>query len=132
MEKAWSLRLIRFAAVFGLIGAILGADMAGSGNYQLRAIHAHMLVVGWLSVFGWGLFYRMFTIRTKKLVSFHGWSAMIGSIGLTMGMLFYNVNPLGFRGPFSLIAFIAGGTVLLISFILFVIVTFMIQEGDNA
>lgn len=132
MEKKWSLRLIRFAAVFGLVGAILGADMAGSGNYQLRAIHAHILVVGWLSVFGWGLFYRMFLIRAKKLVSFHGWSAMIGSLGLTIGMLFYYLNPFGFSETFSLIAFIAGGTVLLLSFILFVAVTFSIQAGDRA
>lgn len=130
MEKTWSLRLIRLAAVFGLIGAILGADMAGSGNYQLRAVHAHILVVGWLSVFVWGLFYQVFKVKVKKLVSLQGWLAVVGSIGLTVGMLFYNVNPLDMNETITLIAFIAGGTVLLLSFILFLAVTFSIQKEE--
>ncbi|MCR2806365.1 hypothetical protein [Paenibacillus soyae] len=130
MEKTWSLRLIRLAAVFGLVGAILGADMAGSGNYELRAIHAHMLVVGWLSVFVWGLFYRVFHIKAKKLVTAHGWLAVIGSVGLTVGMLFYTINPFRMNETFTLIAFIAGGTALLLSFILFIAVTFSIQMEE--
>ncbi|QNK60267.1 hypothetical protein [Paenibacillus sp. PAMC21692] len=130
MEKIWSLRLIRLAAVFGLVGAILGADMAGSGNYQLRAVHAHILVVGWLSVFVWGLFYQVFKVKAKKLVSLHGWLSVIGSIGLTVGMLFYNVNPFNMNETITLITFIAGGTVLLFSFILFIAVTFSIQKED--
>ncbi|GBG08504.1 hypothetical protein PAT3040_03090 [Paenibacillus agaridevorans] len=130
MEKIWSLRLIRLAAVFGLIGAILGADMAGSGNYQLRAVHAHILVVGWLSVFVWGLFYQVFKVKAKKLVSLHGWLSVIGSIGLSVGMLFYNVNPFNMNETITLITFIVGGTVLLFSFILFIAVTFSIQKED--
>ncbi|OUS75813.1 hypothetical protein B1748_15405 [Paenibacillus sp. MY03] len=130
MEKIWSLRLIRLAAVFGLVGAILGADMAGSGNYQLRAVHAHILVVGWLSVFVWGLFYQVFKVKAKKLVSLHGWLSVIGSIGLSVGMLFYNVNPFNMNETITLITFIVGGTVLLFSFILFIAVTFSIQKED--
>lgn len=128
MELKWSVRLIRFAAIFGLIGAVLGSDMAGSGNYQFRAIHAHILVVSWLSVFAWGLFYKVYRVRVKKLVSLHGWSAMIGSLGLTVGMLFYNVNPFGMNEVFTLIAFIVGGTILLASFALFIVITFLLEE----
>ncbi|MCT6925027.1 MULTISPECIES: hypothetical protein [Bacillales] len=128
MEKVWSIRLIRLAAIFGLIGAVLGSDMAGSGNYQFRAIHAHMLVVGWLSVFAWGLFYKIYRVRVKKLVSLHGWMTVIGSVGLTIGMLFYNVNPLHMNEVFTLITFIAGGTALLVSFSLFIAITFLLEE----
>ncbi|WP_042474391.1 hypothetical protein [Bacillus ndiopicus] len=128
MEKTWSKRLIRLAAIFGLIGAVLGSDMAGSGNYQFRAIHAHMLVVGWLSVFAWGLFYKVYRVRVKKLVSLHGWMTIIGSVGLTIGMLFYNINPFHFNEVFTLITFIAGGTALLISFALFIAITFLLED----
>ncbi|WP_431028950.1 hypothetical protein [Lysinibacillus sp. LZ02] len=128
MEKKWSIRLIRLAAIFGLIGAVIGSDMSGSGNYQLRAIHAHILVVGWLSIFAWGLFYRVFEVRSKKLVSVHGWTAVLGSIGLTIGMLFYYVNPFNLSEVFTLIFFIAGGTTLLISFAVFIWVTFALKS----
>ena len=32
MEEKWSLRLIRVAAIFGLIGTVLGSHMAGAGS----------------------------------------------------------------------------------------------------
>ena len=131
MEKQWSIRLIRLAAIFGLIGAVIGSDMSGSGNYQLRAIHAHILVVGWLSVFAWGLFYRVFEVRSKKLVSVHGWTAILGSIGLTIGMLFYYINPFNLSEVFTLIFFIAGGTTLLISFAVFIWVTFTLKSEET-
>ncbi|KKB33922.1 hypothetical protein [Bacillus thermotolerans] len=131
MEKVWSVRLIRLAAVFGLLGAIVGSDMSGSGNYQLRAIHAHMLVVGWLSVFAWGLFYKVYEVKVKKLVSLHGWTAAVGSVGLTAGMLLYNVNPFNFNEVFTLIAFIVGGTVLLISFVVFILISFLLEKEDS-
>ena len=35
MQEKWSLRLIRVAAIFGLIGTVLGSHMAGAGSYCL-------------------------------------------------------------------------------------------------
>ena len=86
MQEQWSLRLIRISAIFGLIGTFLGSHMAGAGSYAFRPIHAHILLVGWLSVFAWGIFYKVYKVRAKKLVAVHGWTAIIGSIGLTAGM----------------------------------------------
>ena len=56
MQERWSIRLIRISAIFGLIGTVLGSHMAGSGSYAFRPIHAHILLVGWLSMFAWGVF----------------------------------------------------------------------------
>ena len=77
LQQTWSMRLIRFSAIFGLVGAVLGSHMAGSGSYAFRPIHAHIVLVSWLSVFAWGAFYRMYEVRAKKLISLQGWSAMI-------------------------------------------------------
>lgn len=74
-QKDWSLWLVRTAAVFGLIGAAMGAHMAGSGAYQLRPIHAHILVIGWLSLFSWGIYYRVFYIQAKKIAVLHVYTA---------------------------------------------------------
>ncbi|MBB4826692.1 hypothetical protein HNO89_003973 [Sporosarcina luteola] len=132
MQEKWSLRLIRIAAIFGVIGAFLGSHMAGSGSYAFRPIHAHILVVGWLSVFAWGVFYKVYKVRAKKLVTIHGWSAILGSIGLTAGMWFQFIQPFGVNETFSLIFYIVGGSILLLSFALFVIVTLFVQkDGDK-
>jgi len=129
MNDKWSLRLIRIAAIFGLIGTVLGSHMAGSGSYAFRPIHAHILLVGWLSMFAWGVFYRLYTVKYRKLVSLHGWTAIIGAIGLTSGMWLQFMRPFNVPETFALIFYIVGGTILLISFGLFVLVTFVAEKG---
>ena len=93
LERTWSLRLIRLAAVFGVIGTAIGSHMSGAGSYAFRPIHAHILLAGWLSVFAWCVFYRLYRVKRPVLVSIHGWTAVIGSIGLTSGMWLYAMNP---------------------------------------
>jgi hypothetical protein len=131
MQEQWSIRLIRISAIFGLIGTFLGSHMAGAGSYAFRPIHAHILLVGWLSVFAWGVFYKIYKVRAKKLVTVHGWTAIIGSIGLTAGMWLQFIKPFGVNETFALIFYIVGGSVLLISFALFVLVTLMVQNEGN-
>jgi hypothetical protein len=131
MQEQWSIRLIRISAIFGLIGTFLGSHMAGAGSYAFRPIHAHILLVGWLSVFAWGIFYKVYKVRAKKLVAVHSWTAIIGSIGLTAGMWLQFIKPFGVNDTFALIFYIVGGSVLLISFALFVLVTLMVQKEGN-
>lgn len=128
MEKTWSLRLIRFSAIFGLFGTFLGSQMAGEMDYALRPIHAHILLVGWLSVFAWGIFYRVYTIKYKKLVAIHSVLAMIGAFALTGGMWLYNLNPFDWNETLVMILFIVGGSILLIAFLLFAVITFLTEE----
>ena len=79
MREKWSLRLIRISALFGLLGTVLGSHMAGAGSYAFRPIHAHILLVGWLSLFAWGVFYKIYKVRANKLITLHGWTAIIGA-----------------------------------------------------
>ncbi len=127
MQKRWSIRLVRAGALFGLLGAYLGSHMAGAGSYALRPIHAHILLVGWLSLFVYGLFYKLYKVKFPKLVAFHGWSAIIGAIGLTAGMYLQFIQPFNINETFALVAYIIGGSTLLLSFAVFVLVTFTIE-----
>lgn len=129
MEQIWSIRLIRFAAIFGIIGTFIGSHMSGNMDYSLRPIHAHILLVGWLSVFAWGIFYRAYKIKYKKLVPVHSVLGMAGALGLTLGMWMYNINPFHLNETFVLVFFIAGGSLLLLAFLLFVPITFLIEKG---
>lgn len=131
VEKKWSIRLIQFAAIFGFLGTYLGSHMAGTMDYGLRPIHAHILLVGWLSVFAWGIFYQVFEIKYKKLVAIQSITGMVGALGLTTGMWMYNLNPFNLNDTFILIFFIVGGTILLIAFFLFAVVTFFTVPASS-
>ena len=131
MEKKWAIRLIRFAAIFGLIGTFLGSKMSGDMDYSIRPIHAHVLLVGWLSVFAWGIFYSIYTIKYKVLVTIQSILAMTGAFGLSFGMWMYNLNPFNLNETFLMIFFIVGGSLLLLAFALFVVVTFFIDNKEK-
>ena len=131
MEKKWAIRLIRFAAIFGLIGTFLGSKMSGDLDYSMRPIHAHVLLVGWLSVFAWGIFYSIYTIKYKVLVTVQSILAMTGAFGLSFGMWMYNRNPFNLNETFVMIFFIVGGSLLLLAFALFVVVTFLIDNKEK-
>lgn len=131
MQEKWSIRLIRIAAIFGLVGTVLGSHMAGSGSYTFKPIHAHILLVGWLSVFSWGVFYKIYRVRAAKLVTLHGWTAIIGSIGLTTGMWLQFIRPFNINETFALVFYIVGGTILLLAFALFVVMTFLIDRTEK-
>lgn len=128
MHAKWSLLLLRASAIFGVIGAFLGSHMAGAGSYAFSAIHAHILVVGWLSLFSWGIFYRLYRVKTPRLAAFHVWSAIIGTAGLTFGMYLYYFQPFGLPATFNTVFFIVGGTTLLVSFIVFLPLTFLLEK----
>ncbi|GAK00535.1 hypothetical protein [Geomicrobium sp. JCM 19055] len=64
----WKVLLIA-SALFGLYGAGMGAHMAGAGSLSLRPIHAHVLVLGWLSLFAWSVFLQSVSPETKMAVT---------------------------------------------------------------
>lgn len=123
----YSKLLLVTSAIFGLIGAIMGAHMAGAGSYAFKPIHAHMLVLGWLTLFSWAIYYQVFKPKNKVLMAWHAWSAIIGSIGLTVGMWLYFLNPFSFPISMNLVFYIVGGMAVVISFIFFLILA-VIQE----
>ncbi|WP_017753726.1 hypothetical protein [Calidifontibacillus oryziterrae] len=121
--------LLRFAGLFGVIGAILGAHMAGAGSYAFRPVHAHILVVGWLSLFAWSVYYKVFQTSQTLLTKLHVWTAIIGSVGLTVGMWLYMVKPFDLPQGLTLTFYIGGGVALLSSYILFFLLTMLYREG---
>ncbi|MBU9720622.1 MULTISPECIES: hypothetical protein [Bacillaceae] len=121
--------LIRISAIYAVIGVFIGSHMAGAGSHLFRPIHTHILVVGWLSLFAFGIFYAVFKIpRESKLASSQVWTAVVGSFGLTTGMWMYYFNPSWAPEVLSLIYFIVGGTILVISFFFFLLITFKFGE----
>src|SRR5699024_12880798 len=125
MEQKWSLRLIRIAAIFGLIGTVMGSHMAGAGSPAFRPVHAHNLLVGGLSMVAWGIFYKNYKVNASKLISVQDWTGIIGTIGLTVGMWQQFVQPFGEMKALSLLCYIGGVSILLLLFVLLAIISFI-------
>ncbi|MCE7794081.1 hypothetical protein K8O68_16960 [Salipaludibacillus sp. CUR1] len=124
-----SKKLLVASAIFGVIGVMMGAHMAGAGSYALRPVHAHVLVVGWLSLFSWSIYYKVYKPERSLLTTLHVWSALIGSAGLNAGMYVFMLDTIPLPDVFSLIFYIASGTVLALSFILFLVLA--VKEPDT-
>ncbi|GEL08900.1 hypothetical protein [Salisediminibacterium halotolerans] len=124
---SYSKRLLIASAFFGVIGVGIGGHMAGAGSLAWSAVHAHILVVGWLSLFAWSMYYKVYTPPNAALAAVHFWTALVGAAGLNIGMYVYMMDTF-LPEVLSLILYISMGTVLIISYIVFFIMTILQPE----
>lgn len=67
----WFLRL---AVLYFVAGVALGIGMAASHDHSLHPVHAHLNLLGWVSLSLFGLFYRAFpAAAASKLALAHFW-----------------------------------------------------------
>jgi len=113
--------LIRIAAVYSLIGALLGSDLAGRKDFSMVPGHAHILVVGWLTLFAYGVFYFIFKdINMKKTAKLQAWTSLLGGGLMPLSMLIYYKN----ETSLTTLMFILTAAILLLAIILFTVLVF--------
>lgn len=127
----YSKTLLRFSALFALVGAFLGSHMAGAGSPAFKTVHAHILVVGWLTLFAWAVYYKIFTPANKLMSTIHVITAIVGALGLTIGMWLYYLRPFNIADGTATVFFIVGGSIMLLSFIVFAVLAFLKTEDDK-
>jgi hypothetical protein len=83
---------LSFGVLFGLGGMMLGIYMAVTHDHTMAPVHAHINLVGWVTMFLAGLFYSVRPDRDGKLsklhfgCSFFGFALMIpGLAGVMLG-----------------------------------------------
>jgi hypothetical protein len=119
--KDYSKWFMRISAIYALAGAMLGSDLAGREDYSLVAVHAHILVVGWLTLFVYGLFYYVVKdLSMKRTAKLHVWTGIIGGAAMPIGMLLYRK----LEGTATLLTFIGSASVLLVAMIAFLCIVF--------
>jgi hypothetical protein len=119
--RNYSKWLIRVAAIYSLIGALMGSDIAGREDYTMVPAHAHILVVGWLTLFAYGIFYYVFKeLSMKRTAKLHAWTSLIGGGLMPLGMLLYNKM----ESTATLLAFIVPAVILLVAIVLFIVILF--------
>lgn len=80
------------AVLYGLLGILLGLQMAMSHDHGQLPTHAHIMVIGWLSFAVFGFFYHLFGKSVSRLMALaHFWTAQISFAGLVAGLwIFYS------------------------------------------
>lgn len=57
---------IRVALLFAIVGMGLGLFMAISGDHAQRPAHAHINLLGWVTMMLYGLFYRSYDLAGRS------------------------------------------------------------------
>jgi hypothetical protein len=71
---AMSARLLRIAAVYFAIGVTLGIGMGITGQFALAPVHAHVNLLGWVSLGLIGVIYRAYPAAAQtRLAHVHFW-----------------------------------------------------------
>lgn len=64
----------KLAVLYFVAGVALGLHMAKSGNHTMYPLHAHINLLGWVSMALFGLIYRQFpTLANSPLAKTHFW-----------------------------------------------------------
>jgi len=77
----------RLAVVFVLAGIAMGIGMAASGNHTIMPAHAHLNLLGWVSLFLFGVYYERrprLDASRLALIQVGVWS--VGTVALTIAV----------------------------------------------
>jgi hypothetical protein len=85
------------AIVYAIVGMTLGIYMGITGNFAPAPVHAHINLVGWVSLALFGLAHRAFPrLRAHGLATIQFWVAEAGALLLPVGIwlkLFHDSEP---------------------------------------
>lgn len=83
--KASSL-FLRTGALAAIFGMGLGISMAIMQDFTLRGVHAHINLVGWASMFLFGIYYHVVPAADSKLAKIHYYVALPGFLVMIAGV----------------------------------------------
>ena len=118
MDSSIPHRFMLTGAVTALIGMGFGIWMGINGptTFNYAPVHAHINLVGWVSMFLFGLWYKAHpAVAGRALAQVHYWCALVGVICLAIG-IFGAVAP----NPSLDLFAIPGSLITLLSMLIFV------------
>jgi len=111
-------RFLKIAAVYFLIAVCLGLVMGMIQNFSFASVHAHLNLLGWVSMALFGIIYSIYpNAGQTKLANIHFWFHNIG-LPVMQGSLFIEL----LTGNKSLtIGIVIGSILIVVGTLLFVI-----------
>lgn len=123
---------LRLSVLFVVLGVSLGYWMGATHNFTVSPVHAHINLLGWVSMFLYGLFYRVFPDAAAGLLpKIH---LALAAIGLPVMMVGLTVQLLAIP---SLMAYvppmmIVGPTLVLLGMLVWAVIVFKATGGRAA
>jgi cbb3-type cytochrome oxidase subunit 1 len=115
--KASSLSF-KLAVLFVIAGMAMGIGMAATHNHSIMPAHAHLNLLGWVSLFLFGIYYKLHPALEQSrlaLVQVVVWSA--GTVVLTIGVAAIHLG-YGAAEPLTAAAsFVVLGAMLLFAYL---------------
>ena len=69
----------RIATIYFIIGIAMGIGMAATDDFTLRPVHAHVNLLGWVSLALFALFYKAHPEAARtRLAKVHFWAYNVG------------------------------------------------------
>ncbi len=78
------------AVAFGLVGMAWGIQMAASGDHSAMPAHAHLNLLGWVSLFLFGIFYHLHPAIDRSMLAIVQvglWAASTVMLSIGVGLL---------------------------------------------
>lgn len=73
------LRILKIAVVYLIIGAVFGLGMGLSQQFIMAPVHAHLLLLGWVSLALAGIIYHLYPAAAEtRLARVHFWLHNLG------------------------------------------------------
>jgi hypothetical protein len=87
----------RAAVLFVLAGMVWGIVMAISNDHAAMPAHAHLNLLGWVSLFLFGIFYHLHpALDRSRIAMIQVWIWIAATVVLTVGVaLVHTGNPIG-------------------------------------
>jgi hypothetical protein len=109
-----------FAVLFAICGMTLGLWMGAHEDFTLAPVHAHVNLLGWVTMFLAGLFYHAYPERQGTLARVHLGLALIGLLIMAPGLAALKLGYVSWGGPMTIIgSVITFAAMILFAFIIF-------------
>jgi hypothetical protein len=110
----------KLAVVFVITGIAMGIGMAASQNHSIMPAHAHLNLLGWVSLFLFGIYYERrpnLDASRLALVQVGVWS--VGTVILTIAVAALHLGYTAFDPVAALASFIVLGSMLIFGYLVF-------------
>jgi hypothetical protein len=117
-----------FAVLFALCGMTLGLYMGSNEDFTLAPVHAHINLLGWVTMFLAGLFYHVHPEREGMLARVHFGLSLIGLLIMAPGLAALKLGNMAVGGPATGI----GSIIVFAAMILFAYIIFTTPSRARA
>ena len=118
--KRVSDRFLQLGVLFALVGMGLGVWMGKTGDFTLSPVHAHINLLGWVSMLLYGLVYRVVPHAAEGMLpAIHFWLSVLSLLAMIPTLALYLLGHTSMAAPLG-----AASIALWLSMLLFAVIVF--------